>query len=44
MKALSKYEFMIFFSPLKPRSYDFELPFYIPGHEKIPILTKRIKC
>ncbi len=44
LKSERTYHFRIRFSPVKPAKYNFDLVLYIPGHEKCPLLVRKVKC
>ena len=44
LKPNRSYTYTLVFSPIKPGSYVFNLPFYIPGQESEPLIVKQIKC
>ena len=44
LKANKSYNFLINFSPVKPNVYDFELPFFINGHDDTPLFIKKVSC
>ena len=44
LKPNRSYTYTLVFSPIKPGSYVFNLPFYIPGQETDPVIIKQIKC
>ena len=44
LKANKSYNFLINFSPVKPNVYDFELPFFINGHDESPLFVKKVSC